>query len=355
LPPDLLADIQNRTRIYMFSDAAERLETEDEEPSYAPSFDEDLSGLHAKLYVAESGWNARLFTGSANATDAAFHNNVEFLVELSGRKSRIGIDKILGKEGEKGTLLDVLVPYHPSSTAKDTQQERLESLLERGRDAVAEAGLVSRVLSESGGLFTLRLSAQSPLILESGLAEAQCHPITINASQSQSLTRLAVGGEVCFEGLPLRLITGFLAVRLTAEVQGVRRGLTFVLNVPVTGMPEERDREILRGIVADRNQFLRYLRFLLSDDPQSYILSSLRNSATASQDGGTEPAASKRPDVPLFEDLVKTLSRSPEKLASIARLIEELRYVEEGVSVLPEGFMELWSVIQVACTKEDDL
>ena len=131
--------------------------------------------------------------------------------------------------------------------------------------------------------------------------------------------------------------------------------IVLVLNVPVTGMPEERDREILRGIVADRNQFLRYLRFLLSDDPQSYILSSLRAIAPRSMGGGTEPAASKRPDVPLFEDLVKTLSRSPEKLASIARLIEELRYVEEGVSVLPEGFMELWSVIQVACTKEDDL
>ena len=130
------------------------------------------------------------------------------------------------KEGEKGTLLDVLVPYHPSSTAKDTQQERLESLLERGRDAVAEAGLVSRVLSESGGLFTLRLSAQSPLILESELVEAQCHPITISVSQSKSLTPLADGGEVCFEGLPLRLITGFLAVRLTAEVQWVRRALS---------------------------------------------------------------------------------------------------------------------------------
>lgn len=355
LPPDLLADIQNRTRIYMFSDAAERPEMEDEEPSYAPSCDEDLSGLHAKLYVAESGWNARLFTGSANATDAAFNHNVEFLVELSGRRSQIGIDKILGREGEKGTLLDVLVPYHPSSIAKDAQQERLESLLELGRAAVAEAGLMLRVVSESGGLFTLRLGAQSPLILESELVEAQCHPITISVSQSKSLTPLADGGEVCFEGLPLRLITGFLAVRLTAEVQWVRRALSFVLNVPVTGMPEERDREILRGIVADRNQFLRYLRFLLSVDPQSYILSSLRTRAATSMGGGIEPAPSKMPDAPLFEDLVKTLSRSPEKLVRISRLIEELRHTEKGVSVLPEGFTELWSVIQVACTKEDDL
>ena len=196
LPPDLLADIQNRTRIYMFSDAAERPEMEDEEPSYAPSFDEDLSGLHAKLYVAESGWNARLFTGSANATDAAFRNNVEFLVELIGRKSQIGIDKILGKEGEKGTLLDVLVPYHPSSTAKDTQQERLESLLERGRDAVAEAGLVSRVYW-IGGCLSFALT-HSPLVL-AGAGRHSVSPDNHQREPVQEPTPLADGGEVALK------------------------------------------------------------------------------------------------------------------------------------------------------------
>ena len=46
--------------------------------------------LHAKLYVADDGWNAHLWTGSANATDAAFgeNENVEFLVQLTGKKAR---------------------------------------------------------------------------------------------------------------------------------------------------------------------------------------------------------------------------------------------------------------------------
>ncbi|NLG89917.1 MAG: hypothetical protein GX494_12055 [Clostridiaceae bacterium] len=351
LPPDLLADIRSHTQVYTVDDAAERPETEDEQLSHG----KDLSGLHAKLFVAERGWNARLFTGSANATDAAFHNNVEFLVELSGRKSRIGINKILQKEGERGALLDMLVPYHPSSTVESTQQEKLESLLEQGRAAVAEAGLALRVVPESGGTFVLRLNTHSPLVLEPELVDTRCHPITINVSQSQSLSPLANGDEVDFCGLPLRSVTGFLAFRFTAEVQEVRQDLSFVMNLPVTGMPEERDREILRAIVADRGQFLRYLRLLLSDDPDAYILSSLRTRAVASDGGGTEPESSRVPDLPLFEDLVKTLSRSPEKLARISRLIEELRDTEGGISVLPEGFSELWSVIRVACTKEDDL
>ena len=350
LPPDLLADIQNRTRIYMFSDAAERPEMEDEERA-TPRAATRTSPVCMRSCMWLRVGGMRLFTGSANATDAAFNHNVEFLVELSGRRSQIGIER--SSERGRECLSRRAVPPSEFDCERHTTGEAGKP--SRAWRAQLPKPVSCWVLSESGGLFTLRLSAQSPLILESGLAEAQCHPITISVSQSKSLTPLADGGEVCFEGLPLRLITGFLAVRLTAEVQWVRRALSFVLNVPVTGMPEERDREILRGIVADRNQFLRYLRFLLSVDPQSYILSSLRTRAATSMGGGIEPAPSKMPDAPLFEDLVKTLSRSPEKLVRISRLIEELRHTEKGVSVLPEGFTELWSVIQVACTKEDDL
>ena len=48
-----------------------------------------LVGLHAKLYVADAGKNTRIWTGSANATQAAFFSNVEFLVELVGPKAKL--------------------------------------------------------------------------------------------------------------------------------------------------------------------------------------------------------------------------------------------------------------------------
>ncbi len=56
----------------------------------------ELRGLHAKLFVAEVGERTHVWTGSANATDAAFGGNVEFLVELRGRTDRIGIDRVIG-------------------------------------------------------------------------------------------------------------------------------------------------------------------------------------------------------------------------------------------------------------------
>ncbi len=67
------------------------------DPEAIPSIEPPLQGLHAKLYVADDGWNARTWTGSANATVAAFDGNVEFLVELAGKKSDVGVDAFLSK------------------------------------------------------------------------------------------------------------------------------------------------------------------------------------------------------------------------------------------------------------------
>ncbi len=50
-----------------------------------------LVGLYAKLYVLDYGREASVFTGSANATHAAFNRNVEFLTELRGKKGKVGV------------------------------------------------------------------------------------------------------------------------------------------------------------------------------------------------------------------------------------------------------------------------
>lgn len=62
----------------------------------------ELSDLHAKLFVRERGWDAHIWTGSANATAAAFGGNVEFLVELTGPRKRFGIDALM--EPQKGEV-----------------------------------------------------------------------------------------------------------------------------------------------------------------------------------------------------------------------------------------------------------
>ncbi|MGE5550804.1 MAG: hypothetical protein ACM3ZC_09775 [Bacteroidota bacterium] len=345
LPPGLLDKIRVRTQVYILNEAAEKPDTEDEEFERG----EDLSGLHAKLYVAEHGWNARLLTGSANATDAAFHQNVEFLVELRGRRAQIGIDKILGEREERGSLLGMLLPYQPGTVDDKAKiRKELEQLLEQARQAVAGAGLSLKVTPEPGGTYALSLAGNEPLALASNLGAA-CYPITLDRNHARDLASLKSGATVDFPGLSAASLTSFLAFRLGVETDGEKAGISFVLNLPATGMPEGRYQEILRRIVSDKGQFLRYLLFLLSDDPGAHLLACLRTQSGGV--GADGPLGGV--DLPLLEELVKAYSRKPEKLAHISRLIDDLQSTEEGRAVLPEGFLEVWAAFQAACGKEE--
>ncbi len=108
--PDVLAQM---AQVDVFDDEqfdSAEAETDDEATDAETSA---LTGLHAKLYVADAGWKALVWTGSANATEAAFAQNVEFLVELEGKKSKCGIDALLKlAQGEPG-LASFVRPWIP--------------------------------------------------------------------------------------------------------------------------------------------------------------------------------------------------------------------------------------------------
>jgi PLD-like domain len=84
--------LQKFEKVFVLSDGADQLEDEPEQAEAKSSeWSAPPSGLHAKLYVFDEGWNAIVWSGSANATTAAFSQNVEFLVGLGGKKSKVGV------------------------------------------------------------------------------------------------------------------------------------------------------------------------------------------------------------------------------------------------------------------------
>ena len=101
---------------------------------------------------------------------------------------------------------------------------------------------------------------------------ASCHPITLKKEHARELMDYADGEALTFTGIPPAGLTGFFAFRLEAKYKGQERKLAFVLNLPVEGMPEERDREILLGFIADSKKFVRYLLFLLAEEQDVYHL-----------------------------------------------------------------------------------
>ena len=52
--------------------------------------------------------------------------------------------------------------------------------------------------------------------------------------------------------------------------------------------------------------------------------------------------------LPLLEELVRTLSRNPEKLDAVAQLINDLKKTPEGLALMPERFEEILTPIWTA-------
>jgi hypothetical protein len=82
--------------------------------------------------------------------------------------------------------------------------------------------------------------------------------------------------------------------------------------------------------------------FLLAGD--DVALATLRG-VVGDAGSGSGHERDRAPDLPLVEWLVRAVSRSPERIDHLARLIASLRATEEGRDLLPDGFDEVWDAI----------
>jgi len=338
-------------RVYVLGDAADGDAHDAEEPPPPESAlaDDNLSGLHAKLYVADAGWEARMWSGSANATQAAFEKNVEFLVELTGKKSLCGVDAFLGTEKNGGGFLNLLAPFSPAEVPVpvDPIQQHMEEVLEETRRALASASLSARVLSDGASKsYQLRLEpGERPLPPISAGLSIRAWPITlrpeVGAVFQSGADPVCEFGQVSFEAL-----TSFFALELTLTYEGRTCSITFVLNIPLIGAPEDRPQRILLSLLGDRQKFLRFLALLLAG-------TSVDAAALVGTDG-TDPAhngAGNGLEQGLLETLIRALDHNPGKLDQVSRLITDLGKTEDGQRVLPEGLTSIWEPIWAARLK----
>lgn len=308
----------------------------------APS-SEVLSGLHVKLYVVDDGHDARLWTGSANATEAAFHRNVELLVELRGKKSRCGIDAILGGEaaGSAG-LRGLLVPYQPAERGPVVEgvAERISRELERAAQALAEARLRIRVEPIADAkLFewTVDTAPLAAMPLPDGLA-LEAWPASLPAAHAVPVAATEpLRFRVTFDG-----VTAFLAVGARLAREGVEVESSFVLRLDLDGAPADRGARLVRSVVADPAKVLRLLLLLLEEDDLGGAGALIVNRDRAAGDLGLVPGASAPT---LLEPLLETLDRAPHRLDEVARLLDDLRATPEGAALLPADFEAIWEPI----------
>ncbi len=334
---DEVAGEEEVTSIELSSDAAKTSKLDEES---------HLSGLHAKMYVADAGWNSHIWTGSANATYSAFNQvNVEFLVELVGKKSRVGIDKFLEKKDGVTNFCDLLQEYTFSDGpgGKEDTEKAIERKLAKICIQIAALDIRGKVeASAQKGVYDLVVWVPRLKNMEMSDIETQVWPISLKSSLSQKIDMMKPPPVLTFPGLTADKITSFIAFKLS--LGNVSK--SFVLNVPLRGIPTNRHEKVFQSIISDREKFLRYLWLLLYEG--DYAFHSANLEAKLKGAFGGKGYGSFGEEMPLFEELVRAYSRDPDKIKRIARLIEDVIKADTEEKILPEEFRLLWETFKEA-------
>lgn len=303
-----------------------------------------LDGLHAKLYVADAGSDGRIWTGSANASDAAFGNNVEFLVELRGRKKLCGIDAVLngGHEADDDkriSLRTLLEPFNILDHPRIPENEPLKHLADITRAMLGAAGLSAHVYPE-GKCFCISIEGKIISIPEE--VKVAFRPITLQKAQALPLLAGSKLQSV-FKGLSKLNISAFFAFDMTVTLGGMSLSEGFVLKLPLHDAPDRR-KCIMEEMLKDKSQVLRLMMLLLSFERGSDPMGTFPGEWRV-RDGGRGQPQLLPGMVPLFESMVRTLNNNPQRIDDLNNLILDLKKNPETNKLLPEGLNEIWEPI----------
>jgi hypothetical protein len=339
--------------VYVLHEGAES-EPEEGETDEGTSADTAARGLHAKLYIADAGSSAHVWTGSANATRAAFHENIEFLVQLTGKKSKVGIDATLGDAGGSASLRTLLVAFTPSGDAAvaDPVEAVLEQRLRVLRLALANASWKAKVErdpvpdDDAKERFRVHLRAEGARLDFGPGTEVRCWPIALPPDHAVGVMLSPTGASATFARCSFQALTSFFAFRADVQEGGRAAQIVFVVNAPLDGAPEHRHARILLAMLDDPAKVVRFLRMLLTLDPVEGIEELVDPGGAA--EGTALQWSGGVSGTPLLEALLRALDREPERLREFDRAVRELMATAEGAALLPPDLGSIWDPIRTA-------
>lgn len=347
------------SNVWILDDTAEPEPSETEELNSGTSGENEspqpaapaLVGLHAKLYVLDFGRDASVFTGSANATHAAFNRNVEFLTELRGKKGKLGVAAVLGeatdpaeKKPGAASLADLLRPFKPGEgvAVEESTEDKFERLVDEIAKQLAKAELNAECqeASDGSGFCVCLQPARRTKVVFDPTVVVSVRP----ASRPHApLVRLDVDELTWarFNSLAMLSLTSFYVFRVETD-SPKRMGREFVLNIPLTNEPSGRREALLKHLLSDKERVLRFLMLLLSDaDADAFA-----NMFTGTDGGSDSFQFSSLLNGPtLFESLMRCVERDPARLEQVAEIISDLEKSSDGRELLPEELDAIWRPI----------
>jgi hypothetical protein len=194
-----------------------------------------------------------------------------------------------------------------------------------------------------GELFDVAVIGTDGAVSQPDDVQIRCWPTTLSVDRAVPLASSS-GAVARFEGVTFEALTTFLAVEVATAIGGRPRSTRFVLNLRLEGAPPDRRDRILRCLIKDKSRFARYLWMLLADESDSGVGLVGLSPADAGHEDDRRNSADAMPS--LFELLLRTLDRHPQRLDDIAGLLKSVRTANtDGEVLFPHGFEEVWGPI----------
>ncbi|MDQ0733089.1 phospholipase D family protein [Arthrobacter sp. B1I2] len=218
---------------------------------------DDLTGLHAKAYFCDYDHFTYALLGSANATEAGFTKNVEFLLEMRGAKKRLGVQRI--RESMKDVPFAV---YDGTGGQTRSEEDKAAFWLENAlREAAAHRFLLDAVPDDGPkNAFTVTVShdwSPKPEFTATLRLLSLPHPSAVVEPSS------GPHGH-SFHDIPLADVTPYLV--LTLEDQEARLSKSTVIQGSLRTDPAGRLDEIVARQLDDPQKLRQFLLLFLTPE-----------------------------------------------------------------------------------------
>lgn len=277
LDPGVLGDLD--ARVLAFASDGETVEgnhptDEGEDPKDDATLNEISSAedgtelgrhrLHAKIVVVEHGRQARFFVGSANASDNAYHGNIEVLAELRGGKQALGINALLKD------LENVVVPYAGSGGEEESESARLNrqanQLLEEILSDDPSFKLVCTAsplaASKSEKTWTVKLSSRRKLTVRNkGGADVTLTIEPQMLPEERREVALWAPVEAEFTNIPLEGLSPWLVLRLTLRDGDQSVEIAALVKARLDGVPKNYAAELLGRLLGVDGNLVSWMLF----------------------------------------------------------------------------------------------
>ena len=273
--------------------------------------------IHAKLYFTGNGSQHSFYVGSSNATRNGFYRNVEFLLRLQFQAYHGGYKRILD-ELQLNDSKDS--PYEPAELPDTVEDAAAEDSTPDFRNALE--GLEGHVQEDADGTYRLELE---------GLQA--CSEVRISPLYREDFRPLQM--PICWEGLKLEQLSCLFIV----EWAGVR----ILKKLPIDGIPEGRDKAILKSILPTPTDFLHYVSWLFAEDKtvaEFQFERLLKESSHEASNGSFQAAG-------LYERMLRAAVSHPEYFQNLKTLIDQL-----DSTTVPESFQRFYKIVQDAITRQ---